>query len=315
MKIKKIYSGRLRNEAHYQFLTMFNVIMLADAAVRDVLGDKLVDSFAALLTLEGQLVDAMHSSIYSKELAEADFRRDNYLTGITRAIEAALHHFNPKMVRAAEALMLRIKAFRGSIEKKTYGEEAAAVRILTEDLMNTYFAEVQLLGLEDWVEKLSNAQADFDELYLSRNKELSNRPQEKLKDVRRQIDEVYHTMVDKVDAYSVVKGDPYDDFVGKLNQTVEYYNEHAHHHAKKDLGVSDHTVIEPIDTQKHTEKPITPVPVVYYREEGKPTLELSLGKDFEVTYKNNTKVGMAELTVHGKGAYKGSKTITFMIAE
>jgi hypothetical protein len=53
---------------------------------------------------------------------------------------------------------------------------------------------------------------------------------------------------------------------------------------------------------------------VHYREDGKETVQLSLGADFAVTYKNNVHVGTAELTIHGKGAYKGQKTVTFNIA-
>ncbi|MDR3236031.1 MAG: hypothetical protein LBT48_04805 [Prevotellaceae bacterium] len=52
----------------------------------------------------------------------------------------------------------------------------------------------------------------------------------------------------------------------------------------------------------------------HYREEGKPTVELVFAKDFDVTYKNNTDVGTADLTIHGKGAYKGQKLTTFNIA-
>jgi hypothetical protein len=54
---------------------------------------------------------------------------------------------------------------------------------------------------------------------------------------------------------------------------------------------------------------------VHYREEGNPAAELALGKDFSVTYKNNTNVGMAEVTIHGKGTYKGHKTIPFNISD
>ncbi|MDR0581871.1 MAG: hypothetical protein LBG31_02790, partial [Prevotellaceae bacterium] len=85
------------------------------------------------------------------------------------------------------------------------------------------------------------------------------------------------------------------------------------HHLPKDLGAGDHTVIEPIDTQQYTGRPITIVPEVHYREEGKSTARLYLGTDFSVTYKNNVNVGMAELTIHGKGEYKGQKTVTFNI--
>jgi hypothetical protein len=50
------------------------------------------------------------------------------------------------------------------------------------------------------------------------------------------------------------------------------------------------------------------------REDGKETKNLSLGKDFDVSYKNNTNVGTAEVIIHGKGAYKGQFTVTFNIA-
>ena len=73
-------------------------------------------------------------------------------------------------------------------------------------------------------------------------------------------------------------------------------------------------MIAPISIQKYTGQLITLIPDVYYTEDEKPTAKLYLGKDFSVTFKNNKDVGMAELTVHGKGSYKGQKTTTFAIA-
>ncbi len=43
--------------------------------------------------------------------------------------------------------------------------------------------------------------------------------------------------------------------------------------------------------------------------------ELSVGKDYTVSYKNNTKVGSAQLTVTGKGNYKGSLKGSFAISQ
>jgi hypothetical protein len=101
-------------------------------------------------------------------------------------------------------------------------------------------------------------------------------------------------MITLVDASAIVDmAGTYDEFIAKLNAQVVYFNEHNHHHARKDLAAGDHAVIEPIDTQTHTGKPITVIPTVHYREEGNPAVELALGKDFSVTYKNNIKVGMA----------------------
>ncbi|MDR0692374.1 MAG: hypothetical protein LBF69_04990 [Prevotellaceae bacterium] len=43
-------------------------------------------------------------------------------------------------------------------------------------------------------------------------------------------------------------------------------------------------------------------------------MKLFLGKDFSVTYRNNINAGQAELTVHGKGRYKGKMSTAFYIA-
>jgi hypothetical protein len=40
---------------------------------------------------------------------------------------------------------------------------------------------------------------------------------------------------------------------------------------------------------------------------------LILGKDYNVTYDKNIDVGNARCTVHGKGGYKDSQTVTFVI--
>ena len=42
---------------------------------------------------------------------------------------------------------------------------------------------------------------------------------------------------------------------------------------------------------------------------------LAKGTDFTVSYKNNVNAGKATLVVKGKGAYTGSKTVTFEIAK
>jgi hypothetical protein len=171
------------------------------------------------------------------------------------------------------------------------------------------------VGLLSWVAELMDAENTFTQLYLQRGGEIAFRPQERMTDVRREIEASYHGMSTLIDASAIVDASGvYDEFIAKLNAQVTYFNEHNHHHARKDLGVGEACVVEPIDVQKFTEKAVTPIPKGFYREEGKPTVELTFAKDFSLTYKNNTDVGTAEVTLHGKGLYKGQKTVTFNIA-
>ncbi|MBR1750301.1 MAG: leucine-rich repeat domain-containing protein, partial [Ruminococcus sp.] len=63
-----------------------------------------------------------------------------------------------------------------------------------------------------------------------------------------------------------------------------------------------------ITAKTYTGKALKPAPVV--KVNGK---KLKNGTDYTVTYKNNTKVGKATVTIKGKGAYTGTVTKTFKI--
>jgi hypothetical protein len=73
-----------------------------------------------------------------------------------------------------------------------------------------------------------------------------------------------------------------------------------------------HTTVAPIPVQDFTGAPVTPLPKVYFRTDDE-TVELIFSKDFDVTYRNNTDVGEAKLSVHGKGKYTGRYDTTFHI--
>ncbi|MDR2361866.1 MAG: DUF6261 family protein [Prevotellaceae bacterium] len=313
MKILKIRFSYLRNEAHYQYLVTVRVLINGDTVIATLLADDL-PVFYQLIDTEKTLIDAVRGSAYTEEIADTDLRRDRCIVGINSAINVALHHFNSAVQQAGHRLEVRMKAFNGEIERKSYEEESAAVGILIADLQDAYAADVATIGITEWVTEMANVQTRFEQLYLARNEEWSQRPHGHVPDIRREVETKYRIITDKIDAYNILNNGAADAFVEKFNQNVTYYNDHAHRPAKKDLGQSDHTVIEPIETQPYSGKPITVVPKAYYREDNSPTVELTLGKDFSVTYKNNVEVGTAEVTLHGKGAYKGQKTATFNIA-
>ena len=311
-KIKAIIFSYLRNEAHYEFLWVFRHLLDEFPVVRTLVA-VLYDAFIALLATEKKLLDAARASAFTQQLAAADHRVDRAIAGIKATINAARHSLDAAVAEAARELYIRLRAF-GNIRGKAYEEESAAVQVLIDDLGNAYVQQMSLVGLQSWLTELTTAEAEFTRLYLQRGSEAAGRPTERMADVHREIEANYHQMITLINASAILTPDDYEEFIAKLNVQVDYFNEHNHHHARKDLGAGDHTVIEPIDTQQYTGRPITIIPEVHYREEGKETIRLYLGEDFSVTYKNNVNVGMAELTIHGKGEYKGQKTVTFNIA-
>lgn len=75
--------------------------------------------------------------------------------------------------------------------------------------------------------------------------------------------------------------------------------------SSNDISAAQFTKIK---NQSYTGKAIKPA--VTIKDGGK---KLVKGTDYTVSYKNNTKIGTATVTVTGKGDYTGTKTLTFKI--
>jgi hypothetical protein len=313
-RIKAILFSHLRNEAHYEFL-FFYLNLLAKFPHVNQLVTYFYSMFTDLLNKERKLLDATSASPFTQQLADEDNRIDRDIAAIKASIKAAHYHLDPAIVEAARVLNNRLKIF-GTIRSKPYEEEAAAVQVLVDDLQTTYAPQVALTGIAIWVTDLAEAESNFTQLYEQRNVELAERPHDRFLDIRHQIEAVYHSMITLINAAVIMDEEDkeYIQFIEQLNTNITYFNEHNHHHTRKDISVTDHCVIEPIPTQTYTGKPIVIIPNAHYREEGKPTVELVFSVDFTITYKNNVEVGMADLILHGKGKYKGQKVVTFSIS-
>jgi hypothetical protein len=307
MKIIAILFSYLRNEAHYQFLLLVQKLFVSYPAVAAIVAD-LLDEFNSLLTLEGQLVDSVRSSEYTVELKAADKRLDRCIIGIINAINAGLHHFDPAIVNAARRLEILLKAFRSNIEKKSYEEESAAVKILIADLLGEYAPQVALLNLGPWVAELSAALDDFERIFLLRADQRATKPKKRLTDMRKQIDLIYRKIMERIDAYTIMNGEASTaDFVNHLNEEVTYFNEHNHRHAKKNIAKAN---INSIPDQTYYGEPVIVLPEVFYDGD-----KLVFTKDYELAFHDNNAVGTASLTVRGKGAFKGNKSVSFNIIE
>ncbi|MDR3269829.1 MAG: DUF6261 family protein [Tannerella sp.] len=256
-------------------------------------------------------MDALRSSSLTDRLADIDRLIDRLLVGINNIVQAGRHHFDSAKVNAANRIYIRMKAF-GDIENKSYEGVSAALGILIMDLRTHYAADIALLGLGEWLDQLEAAHLEFDTLFNQRNMEWADRPDVKLKDIRRRIDSFYRQIVDRINAAALLetKEGVYDDLIRQLNQEITYFNDHAPHHAKKDVA---HVAVADIPTQSYTGKPVIVIPTVFFTQPDKPDVELTFAKDFTVTYKDNEAIGTATLIIHGKGAYTGTREITFQI--
>jgi hypothetical protein len=314
-KILVIYLHAFRNEEHCEFLIVTRDLIVKYPAVQTLVST-LYGPYVILIDKEEDLINLMLKSDYTKRIAGGDHHIDRTLTGMRGITVAGLHHFDPVTVEAAQSLLNRLDAF-GRIARKSYEEETLDVNLLISDLQSDeYASKAAILGLTPWIQELRTAETAFEQLLEQRNAETARKPQGRIRDVRREADAVYHRIVDRINAAATLEDGAvtYDAFIAELNARITYFNNHAHQHARKNISVGEACVIEPLALQPYTGKAVTPLPTAYYREEGKPTVELVFARDFSVTYKNNVDVGMADLILHGKGAYRGQKKTTFNIS-
>lgn len=303
-----------RNEAHYEYMKDYDGKLNEHPAVK-ALVQPFVPEFDDLFDRERKLVDVQKKNPYTAKIAEADDLNDQLVLGMKETVSAATRYQDPEVTEAAIRLNDRLKTF-GKIESKSYEEEAAALDILLDDLQSPmYAADVATVKIDGWVSQLTASLANFKTLLNLRSDALAKTaPQENLRTVRKKIETVYRKMNTRINAAAELdEDDRYAPFIQQLNARIRYFNEHTHIRSRKNLAEGDHTVIKAIPEQQYTSDTITPIPDVYRHEEGKPPVKLTFTKDFTLTYKNNVKPGMAEVTIHGKGAYKGRKSTTFII--
>jgi hypothetical protein len=304
-KIATIYFSYLRVEAHYQFLSLFNQLLMEFPSAYNLVS-VFYGEFTNLLEQEKQIVDIQKSSEFTKQIADADHLNDRLITGIRETVNAALHHFNPAVVEAAQSVQLRLKAF-GDIQSKSYEEEAAAIAVLIDNLRSPEFSgKVMMLGLDPWLVELSASLDHFNDLLKQRNTEQADKPQQRFREIRKQIELVYHNMVNHINAAAVLDtSNTYTEFINRLDMQITYFNDHNHHHAPINIRTAN---VDAIPIQQYTGEVITPIPTVYMDDK-----RLSFAKDFNLTYKNNIQCGVAEMNITGKGIYGGKKLVTFNI--
>jgi hypothetical protein len=101
---------------------------------------------------------------------------------------------------------------------------------------------------------------------------------------------------------------------GNVNVSITGKGIFAGQNFSKKMKVSGGTDISSlhwneIGDQAYTGKPATPIPHIFTDD----NYRLSQGVDYTLSYENNVNVGTAKVTVTGKGAFTGTKTVEFKI--
>ena len=276
------------------------------------LGNARMNSLDADNKMLKALLKQQHASALTPEINKLDKQRDADLNEIKRTVATAAKSSTPATAAAGHTLLGLLKPF-WDIGKEPLASQTTQIRIIEERYNANPDATpaAATLGIADLVTRLFVENMSLYALYNERLEAMSGAELPSATSVKQTVVKAYDNFCDVVvQTLDALPSDPLQVLFNEMNDLRRKYV----HHLPKDIGAGDNCVVEPIATQQYTEKAVTPIPKAYYREEDKPVVELVFAKDFSVTYKNNVKVGTAEVTLHGKGAYKGQKTVTFNIA-
>lgn len=222
MKIKSLSLTSLQNEEHYKFLSDVNgLISIFTAASLLIVAE--YASFQKLYSDEGEALNFVRKSNYSDQLHAADTKLNDTLNSIDHAICSGLKHYIPAVKDASIHLNLLWEA-NGNITNKAQKNKSGAIKKLIAELRGPYSQDVMSAGLDGWVNQLDMDLMAYDTVENSRYDEKEEKTHLRMKEVRKESDATYHTIIEKINALMIVNGEaPYLDFVNKLNLRIDSY--------------------------------------------------------------------------------------------
>jgi hypothetical protein len=238
------------------------------------------------------------------------------MVAINGEVQTGRHSSGSAIVASGEKVYDRLQHY-GHITRKPYAEQVADLKLLLKDFAGDYAHDVDNLGMGIQVQLLQRAFDTFVLLLGQRDDEKIEKPPYTGAQTRKELNRIYRQIAFAINTNAATASaetvDEFITFIEHLNVEIARINAEVRP-AKKNISVLTRLVIVPIPIQIYTSLPIIVIPELYYIDDNGKAIRMWLGKDFEVSYRNNTDVGTAEVVIHGKGEYTGQATVKFNIA-
>jgi hypothetical protein len=227
MKITSINSQHLSQALHLQFsIETKDMIAKFDPEKLKIVPQ--YATFCAKVDQEDLCYKIIQKSNLSEAKQNADKARDAVITGINKAVRAAILHVDPAVCEAAKKLKIIVDAYNTPkpLTKLPYDAETAAVSNLLQELDGKYASDVQVVGLTKYVTQLREHNKEFDRLAKAYNEQKAAKPPVRIKDARNETDEAFKNIALVVNAFIIVDGETaYAPFVTELNELIKHYSD------------------------------------------------------------------------------------------
>ncbi len=175
----------------------------------------------SLELLEKALTQARKTGI-TESLLEADNLRDNIFTGFTNVLRGMTYFSDVIISEAAVAITDVVKKYGKGVKRLPQREETAVLTNLIEDLKNDEYKEqVAVAGLTIWVEKLEQANVEFENLYTQRTEKEAQFVVGLAQMERENMQNAFVKLCRTIEAYAIIEGEEkYKPLGDKINAEV-----------------------------------------------------------------------------------------------
>jgi hypothetical protein len=307
---KALIFSRLPNAAHFEFFEWIDKALDSSATVITTALGPLTTELKNWLSKESACMAWVRKNDWTAMIHAADAELDRALVGFSEFIRSVRHGAaDTSTVFAANRLYTMLKNY-GRVSRKPYREQIGDVNAILTHLKGDYKSNVETIKGETWPPLIEGACAMLATRLDLRDDALVKKPAERFPVVRKGIETVWRQCETVIASSAVLDASPaFEAFIDKANIEIDALN---NNYSRSQLDIA-HAEPAPIDRQPYTGYPCTPLPEVLYVTE-KETLRLELGKDFNISYKNNVEVGNATCILRGKGGFRGRRLVTFIIA-
>jgi hypothetical protein len=225
-KTKKIYLHSLRNEEWFNFFTEFKAIVEKFSPEKLKI-EKPFALFGSLYILVDGIIERIRKNKMTAHIFELDKQRDTTFRGLVHTIDSYTYHFDITKQKAAKNLSTVLSHY-GNLADKPYNEETSGIYNFLQELRTNYGDEIDILELAPWLDDLEQKNSEFGKAILDRNQDEANKSELRLIDVRKDIDQCYTDIMERIEASALLEEDEnqknfYETFLKELNTNIKRY--------------------------------------------------------------------------------------------
>ena len=220
-QIISFYLRDLQNDEHHKF--HFDIKALIEQSSVQMRLYMLYQTYLSALQAEDAAIKVEQGSLQTKTITESDEYRDILERGFYKFIESQTMSFDPAIRTAAEHILRKLDQY-GDLLSLSYNKETDNIRTRNAELHTNYTADLTTAQANEWINKIDEANEDFDSHFGSRANELAARISSNVRNARIVVDPAYEAIINQINALALVEGEAnYAALIDRVNYYINYY--------------------------------------------------------------------------------------------